>query len=1164
MPQRISLAVRWVIFSIFFLHFCHAEASVSVNIQQGDRTVSVGETVPFSATVVTTAGEVVTGFEWFMSTNGLSPFTIVGRSEALVLTNVQTSDAGYYSVSVSYESGGNEGAASSTPARLVVNLQPQVAVQPVSLALPVGSNALFSVVVGGAPPLYFHWRKDGSNLANNGRVTGSTAPTLEIQDLATTDSGNYDFVVTNSYGSATSQVATLEVFLDPPVITSPTNAVGKQGHSFNFTISATGTAPITFGATGLPDGLSVNSTNGLISGVPTVAGDFDIVLYATNAAQTTVGNLLLTLADDIPAITSATNAAGTQGQAFTYTITATNDPAVFSAVSLPTGLSVDTNSGIISGVPLLSGSFPITIGAANAYGSDSETLTLTLASGAPTITSSLAENGTQGQPLSYTITTLNNAVSFTAVPLPDGLNLNASSGVISGVPLVSGSFPVNIGAMNAFGSDSKTLTFNLTSGVPVITSSLSASGVEEERDFNYTITASNAPTAFWAGNLPMGLTVDTNTGDITGAPLYAGNYSVPLYAANAWGVGTATLQLAITNMAITNLVVTNLTAHYLSPYLLDFRFSLLNGNDSLTSHAVVAPPASMSVSAFEDGAPVSPSETSVLLQPVDTEYANVLKAYLVMDFSESIASLANGDTNGNGISDAVDAEVASAQSFVNGQPARTQIGVYEFHRDDEAPQQVMPLTADTNVVDNAIAGIWNNYVQNFPSGSRAWDALDAAISALGPAVSNQVHYIVFMSDGQDDASTATLADVIAAATNANVRIYPVGFGDDVNTNTLQTLAASTFGQYFTPTNSSELALDFARLGKDLGSQYILRWATLNRSSNSFMPTFQIDYQGLTADSPPNPPPFVSGTNFVTVTNAGVVMTNEVFLYTTNYIIPPYTPSVYAGNVLAGSLLLLSNADVHPLGIALDATYVPRYIRQLHLHYRANWPVTVSLDSTNPGEILYGWTLTETNDGAGGQWAYLSAPNPTLLADSIPYAAFGDLLTFSFPNPVTASNAFSEFQVDNSIYTNTATTNFYGFTLQGTNAVIAVYALLPPHGTPIPWLISYGFTTNFANAELLDPNGNGLAVWQDYLAGLNPLDPNSTFDVQIASSQNSPQIVFPTVIGRTYRIDWAVSPDGNWTVLRDGIVGTGGDVTFTDDRNLTGVSAMYYRVVVEDP
>lgn len=1164
MRQSISRLARTALLWVFALQIWHADASVTINIQPGDQTVSVGDTVLLDATVITTAGEVVTGYQWIMSTNNQSPFTTVGTAGALILTNVQTSAAGYYFVKVTYQSGGVQQTVSSKTVSLVVVPQPGIATQPADLISPVGSNAVFSVAAGGAPPLHFQWRYNGSNLTDSGHITGSAGTNLDVENVTATDAGNYDVVVTNSYGSITSRVAVLQVLLTPPVITSPTNAAGKQGYTFNYAITATGATPITFGATGLPDGLSVDPTSGAISGIPSVAGIFDIALFATNAAATTTGDLILTLADDIPVVTSATNAFGKQGVAFSYTISATNDPATFSADPLPSGLTVDPASGVISGVPLAAGVFSITVGAANAYGSNYEILTLALASGAPAIGGSLVKNGKQGQALSYTIQATNGAILFSAYPLPDGLKLNPTNGVISGVPLVSGTFAVTIGAVNPFGSDSRILTFNLATGAPVITSATTATGTEEQVNFRYTIRANNSPTAYWADNLPMGLTVDTNTGAITGTPLYAGDFSIPIFAANAWGVGTATLQLTIANMTISDLAITNVMTNYSSPYLLEFTFSLRDGTDPLTSHAVVASPTLMTPTAFEDTNTVSPSETAVILQRVGSQGSKVLKGYLVLDFTESVASLANGDTNGNGISDAVDAEITSAENFVNQQPADSQIGVYEFHRDDEAPQQVIPLTTDKNLLDTAIAGIWTNYVQDFPAGSRAWDALTAAITALGPANSDESHYIVFMSDGQDDSSSATVDSVITAATNANVQIYGVGFGNELDASTLQNITGSTLGRYYTATNLSDLVLSFAEIGKDLSSQYILRWATLNRSTNSFMPSFSITYQGLTAFSPPNPPPYISGTNYVVTTNSsGTLDTNEVYIYTTNYIISPYTPTVYKGNVLAGSLRLVPDAATNPSAITLRATYVPRYIRQLRLHYRANWPATPSLQSTNPGEILDGWTLSETNDGAGGQWVLLSAPNPNLLTGSIPFAAFGDLLTFSFADPIVASNAFSDFEVDNTIYTNTTGTNFYGFKMENTNAFYTLYDVPPPHGTPIPWLMAYGFTNNFADAELLDPNGNGYALWQDYLAGLDPLDTNSTFAVQVATSQNIPQIVFNTVVGRTYRIDWSTSPSGSWTVLRDGIAGTGGNVTFTDLRNLSTVDGMYYRVVVEN-
>jgi len=1162
MKPEIHAAIR-VLLVIVLLHFGQANASVTITLQPGDQTVAVGENAIFAAIVTTTAGETVSGYQWLMSTNNQN-FTTVGWGAALLINNAQITNAGYYYVNVTYLSGGSQFTLASSTVQLTVDPRPRIVTQPASVTSPLGSNAVFTVAVGGEPPLHYQWQFNGSNLADNGRVTGSATTSLDLENLATGDAGNYQIVVTNLYGAATSQVATLQVAVVPPVITSATNESGKQGYAFDYTITATGTTPITFGASGLPAGLSVDWTNGVISGVPAVAGVFDITLFATNAAQTTAEELVLTLADDIPGITSATNAVGQQGVAFSYTITATNDPAWFSAGPLPTGLSLDTTNGIISGVPLVSGSFTLDIDAANDYGTNSVTLTLILASGAPIITSSLVDNGQQGQSFSYTVTASNNPASFSASPLPTGLSLNAASGVISGVPLVSGPFAVTIGALNQFGADSQTLTLNLASGVPVITSALTAAGTEEQFNFLYTITASGSPTAFWATSLPMGLAVNTNTGAITGAPLYAGTYAIPLFAANAWGVGTATLQLTVANRSVTGLFITNVVTNYLSPYLVQFTFSLRDGSDPLTSQAVVASPALMTVTAFEDNVPVSPSETAVILQGVGTQESKVLKTYLILDFTESIASQSNG-TNAAGISDAVTAEVAAAQNFVDQQPAGAQIGVYEFHRDDEAPQQVSALTTDKARLDSAIGGIWTNYVQGFPAGSRLWDAASAAIKALGAANSDEIHSVVLMSDGNDDSSTATIDTVIAAATNAAVQIYAVGFGDELDINSLQAVTSATLGTYYTAADLPDLGLTFGEIGKDLASQYTLRWATLSRSKTPFVPSFEIAYEGLIADSPTNQPPFISGTNYDIETNAsGTLTTNEIFLYTTNYIMLPFVPANYAGNVLGGSLRLLSEADVEPAGITLRSTYAPRYIRQMRLHYRANWPVSLNLDSTNPGEILDGWTLSQTNDGAGGQWALLSSPDPANLAGSIPFAAFGDLLTFSFQDLISPSNAFSLFALDNTLYTNTAGTNFYGFTLTNASSFITVYPTPPPHGTPIPWLISYGFTTNFAAAELEDLNGNGLEVWQDFIAGLNPRGTNAIFAAQMSSSQNAPQITFNTAANRTYRIDWAASLDGTWLVLRDGIAGTGGAVTFTDLRDLSTVGTVFYRVAVEDP
>ena len=78
-----------------------------------------------------------------------------------------------------------------------------------------------------------------------------------------------------------------------------------------------------------------------------------------------------------PTITSSTQVTPTAGSPFTYTITATNNPTSFSASPLPTGLTIDTSTGVISGTLTGIGQFsPITIGATNASGTGTAVLTM--------------------------------------------------------------------------------------------------------------------------------------------------------------------------------------------------------------------------------------------------------------------------------------------------------------------------------------------------------------------------------------------------------------------------------------------------------------------------------------------------------------------------------------------------------------------------------------------------------------------------------------------------------------------------------------------------------------------------------------------------------------------------------------------------------------------
>src|SRR5205823_7304133 len=79
-----------------------------------------------------------------------------------------------------------------------------------------------------------------------------------------------------------------------------------------------------------------------------------------------------------PVITSASSASGTVGRSFSYRITAINSPTSYGANGLPSGLSVDTATGVISGTPTVSGTFSVGLSATNDGGTGTGTLTLNI------------------------------------------------------------------------------------------------------------------------------------------------------------------------------------------------------------------------------------------------------------------------------------------------------------------------------------------------------------------------------------------------------------------------------------------------------------------------------------------------------------------------------------------------------------------------------------------------------------------------------------------------------------------------------------------------------------------------------------------------------------------------------------------------------------------
>ena len=80
----------------------------------------------------------------------------------------------------------------------------------------------------------------------------------------------------------------------------------------------------------------------------------------------------------------------------------------------------------------------------------------------PKISSKLTDTGTVGSAYAYSISANQSPTSYNATPLPAGLVVNTTTGVISGIPTRSGKFNIQITASNASGFDTQTLALSIT------------------------------------------------------------------------------------------------------------------------------------------------------------------------------------------------------------------------------------------------------------------------------------------------------------------------------------------------------------------------------------------------------------------------------------------------------------------------------------------------------------------------------------------------------------------------------------------------------------------------------------------------------------------------------------------------------------------------------
>ncbi len=386
-----------------------------------------------------------------------------------------------------------------------------------SLAVSGGTGPYtFSLLSGSLPA--------GLTLSSGGAITG--IPTA----LAT---GNFTVGVVDASGCAGNLALSIAVNCQTITINQSNLPNGVIGTPYSQTLTATGgTGALTWTLDSgtLPVGLSL-STGGVISGTPTANGSPSFVVRVTdvNGCFTTQA---LSIVINCPTITvtPASLPSATVGQPYSQQMSQAGGTGTItwsvSVGTLPTGLTLNASTGLLSGTPTTAGSTNVTIRATDANGCGGQvSLTIVRTCPAITFTTTSLPNAVVGTPYNATVSATGGTTPYsyavTLGSLPAGLTMT-TAGAISGTPTAAGAFTFTITATDAADcTGSRTFTVRTCDVISVTPSSLPNATINQPYSQTLGATGGTGPYTFTlTGALPAGLTL-TN-GVISGTPTALG------------------------------------------------------------------------------------------------------------------------------------------------------------------------------------------------------------------------------------------------------------------------------------------------------------------------------------------------------------------------------------------------------------------------------------------------------------------------------------------------------------------------------------------------------------------------------------------------------------------------------------------------------------------
>ena len=437
-------------------------------------------------------------------------------------------------------------------ASLTVNAVPPITLSPSTLGtLTVGVPVNQTITPSGGSGVSPYAFSISAGTLPAGLNLSSTTGVLSGTPTA---GGSYSFTISvHDGGSGTGSLAYSGTIQPATIAITPTTlAAGTQATAYSAAITASGgTAPYTYAVSSgaLPTGMTLNGSTGALSGTPTVYGNFNFTVTATDSSGGTPYSgsrgYTLTIHPSVPTITPATLPNPVAGVAYSQTLAASggNPPYAFaiSSGSPPPGISLLGDT--LSGTPTATGVATFTVQVTDAAGTTAtHTYSPNVAAPTITITPATVPAATPHVAYSQTLAAQGGTAPYTfslaSGALPPGLSLG-TDGTLSGSPSTGGNFNFTIAATDSTrnGTYQGTRTYSLTVTAPTITltpGNLPAAAIGTAYSQNIAATGGMAPYTFAvsSGNLPSGLRL-SSSGTLSGTPTAGGTVNFTVTATDS-------------------------------------------------------------------------------------------------------------------------------------------------------------------------------------------------------------------------------------------------------------------------------------------------------------------------------------------------------------------------------------------------------------------------------------------------------------------------------------------------------------------------------------------------------------------------------------------------------------------------------------------------------